>query len=82
MTQQIKYKVSGPVITEKKFVKNRNGNYVLSYNVSAAKIQKGKTSKMMLLSEYADQQQYSKPKILEMNQKSRVNNILNRRDCF
>ena len=82
MTQQINYKVTGPVITEKKFVKNRNGNYVLSYNVSAAKIQKGRSSQMLTLSELANQQRFTRtPKMIEMKNKSCVNNVLNNCVC-
>jgi len=84
MTQQLKYKVSGPVITpsEKKFVKGRNGKYVLSYNVSAATINTGRTSQILTLSELANQQRYTmKPKMLDMKYKSCVNNVLNNRAC-
>ena len=82
MTQQINYKVTGPVITEKKFVKDRNGKYVLSYNVSPATINTDKTSQILSLSQLADKQRYRmKPKMLDMKNKSCVNNVLNNRAC-
>ena len=77
---QLNYKVAGPVITEKEFVKNKNGNYVLSYNVSPAKINKGRDSRIMSLSELT-YEQVLKAKKLQISNKSQILNVLNSKPC-
>ena len=71
---QLNYKVSKPVISEKPFVKNSHGNYVLSYSVSPAKIQNSRDSLMMKSSEYM--------KFYEQNAKSRMIGIQNKSEML
>ena len=88
---QIDYKVVGPVVTEKQFRQTTNGNYVLSYNVSPARVNQGgsndDSSKIMRYSKYATlsqlvNKQVKQSKVLEIeNNKSEVSRVLNSNPC-
>jgi hypothetical protein len=89
MTKQINFRIQRPEITEKRFVPTSNGNYVLSYNISSAKVSKfvqNKTNTIMKHSLFEELQakqlkKNSQKKFLTLQNTTKIYNVLNRSPC-
>ena len=79
----VNFRLSPPRVTNKKFVKNANGNYVLSYSIGNAKINKGRNESTRLspLSHLVNAQHQQIKRTTSLKNKSQIMKVLQTNPC-
>ena len=82
----LNFKISKPTITAKQFVKDTNGNYVLSYGISHAKLRNSNQAKpemmnSMITTVLNKQKEAVKSIQVPLSHKPQVLKILNKNPC-